>query len=99
MDNSTSPLWENIISNRWIYKIKRHANGSIEWFNVRLIARGYTQEYGLDYRETFSPIIKHMIIRTMLFVTVSKGWQIRQLDVRNAFLNRDLEDHVYIVQP
>ena len=64
-----------------------------------MVARGYTQECRLDYWETFSPVVKPMTIHTVLSVAVSNGWQLRQLDVSNVFLNGDLEENVYMVQP
>ena len=65
---------QNVIGNRWIYKIKKNADGSIERYKASLVAKGYSQEYGLDYRETFSSVVKPVTIHTVLSVAVSNDW-------------------------
>ncbi|KAG8476579.1 hypothetical protein CXB51_033494 [Gossypium anomalum] len=62
----------------------------------RLVAKGCSQMHGCDFRETFSPVVKHATIRTILSIVVTKGWPLRQIDVNNAFLNGDLTEEVYI---
>jgi len=77
----------NAIGSRWVYKIKRHADGQVTRYKARLVARGFTQQEGIDYLETFSPVIKPTTVRLVLTIVVSYGWTIHQLDVHNAFLN------------
>jgi histone deacetylase 1/2 len=89
----------NIIDCKWIYKIKRRADGTIDRYKARLVAKGFKQRYGLDYEDTFSPVVKAATIRLVLSIAVSQGWSLRQLDVQNAFLHGVLEENVFMRQP
>jgi hypothetical protein len=89
----------NVVGCKWIYKIKRKQDGSLDRYKARLVAKGFKQRYGIDYDDTFSPVVKITTIRIVLSITVSRGWNLRQLDVQNVFLHGYLEEEVYMQQP
>lgn len=93
------PNGKRAIDNRWVYKVKLDQNGEIERFKARLVIRGFTQEYGINYFETFSPVVKFTSIRAILAVAAAKGMAIKQFDVKTAFLNSELEEEIYMKQP
>lgn len=89
----------NILPNKWVFKIKQRSGGTVECYKARIIANGFHQQEGLDYTETFSPVVKHSTIQIVIALAVHHHWPICQLDVQNAFLHGFLSEEVYMRQP
>lgn len=90
---------QHLVGNKWVFKLKRAANGSIIRYKARLVAKGFSQMSGIDFHETYSPVIKLVTIQLVLTLVVTWNWLVRQLDVSNAFLNGPLHEVVYMPQP
>ena len=88
------PSGKKPIGSRWVFKVKYGANGKVERFKARLVAKGYAQKPGIDYEETFSPVVKHQSIRTLLAFVVQNDMLLHQMDVVTAFLNGTLEEDI-----
>ena len=93
------PKEKSTVTSKWLYKIKHAADGSIEKFKARFIARAFSQVEGVDYDETFAPVARFSSIRAVIFVVTEMGWKIHQMDVKTAFLNDFLQEEVYLEQP
>src|SRR3954463_9120770 len=93
------PPGVQLVSCKWIFKIKTKADGSVDRYKARLVARGFTQEYGIDYEETFAPVAKMTSIRTIIASAAALHWPLYQMDVKNAFLNGDLSEVIYMQPP
>jgi len=88
-----------VVTGKWIFKHKFWSNGSLERYKARWVLRGFTQRPGVDFDETFSPVVKPATVRTVLSLALSRRWPIHQLDVKNAFLHGTLSETVYCQQP
>ena len=93
------PIDANVVSCKWVYSLKYNPDGSIARYKARLVARGFSQAYGLDYHETFSPVARLSFIRVLFSIALDQSWPLHQLDVSNAFLYDDLDEQVFMEQP
>jgi hypothetical protein len=84
---------------KWIYKIKQNEDGSILKYKARLVAKGYTQKPGIDFNETYAPVVSATTIRTLLAIAAMNSYSINQMDVRTAFLHSDINEELYMEQP
>ena len=89
----------NVVTGKWIWTQKRRAGGTLERYKTRWVLRGFTQRPGVDYDETFSPVVKPATVRTVFSLALSRSWPVHQLDVKNAFLHGTLSETVYCSQP
>lgn len=92
------PTGKNLVSRKWVHIIKYKADGSLDQFKTRLVAKSYSQTISLDYLDTFSPVAKLNSFRLLISLATNPDWPLHQLDVTNAFLHGDLQEVVYMQQ-
>jgi hypothetical protein len=93
------PTGQRAIGTKWVFKIKRNADGSINKYKARLVAKGCKQKYGIDYTETFAPVVKYVTLRMVIALAKLLGWPVDQLDVVTAFLYGEMKELVFILIP
>ncbi|CAL1392261.1 unnamed protein product [Linum trigynum] len=104
IDNKT---WELVdlprghkpIGLKWVFKLKKDSNGVVTRHKARLVAKGYVQKYGVDFEEVFAPVARMESIKLMLALAAQRGWEVHHMDVKSAFLNGELKEEVYVLQP
>jgi hypothetical protein len=93
------PKSKDVVSSKWLFKIKHAVDGSIEKYKARFVARGFSQKEGIDYEETFSLVARYTSIRTIIALAAKMKWKLHQMDVKTTFLNGVIEEEVYIEKP
>ncbi|CAI7774911.1 unnamed protein product [Closterium sp. NIES-53] len=93
------PEGRKAIMSKWLFKIKSDADGKIERYKSRLVAKGYQQKEKVDYKDLFAPVVKPTMLRTLLAGATIKGWVVKQMDMTTAFLNGILEEEIFLAQP
>ena len=96
---TTLPHGHRAIGLKWVYKVKKDAQGAVLKHKARLVAKGYVQRHGIDYDEIFAPVAWLESIRLLLALAAGAGWPVHHMDVESAFLNGELEEEVYVQQP
>ena len=84
------PLGQSLVGRQWVYKIKTKADGSVQRYKAFLVAKGFTQEYGINYEETFAPVTPLTFVRGLIAMATVCYWSFYQMDVKNVFLNGEL---------
>ena len=87
-----------MIGVKWVYKIKRTADGEVDCYEVRFVTKDYRQKYDIDYEEVFAPIARLNMVRLLILLAAHYRWKIYHLDLKSAFLNGVLEEAVYVQQ-
>jgi hypothetical protein len=93
------PHGRKAIGSKWIFRIKRDEHGNVERYKARLVAQGFSQLYGIDYQETFSPVVRYASIRILIALATQYDYEIHQMDVTTAYLNGELEEEIFMKQP
>ncbi|CAI7885214.1 unnamed protein product [Closterium sp. NIES-53] len=93
------PEGRKAITSKWLFKIKSDADGKIDCYKFRLVAKGYQQKEKVDFKQLFAPTVKPTTLRTLLAGAAIKGWVVKQMDVTTAFLNGILEENIFMAQP
>lgn len=93
------PRGQKVIGVKWIFKLKKDAEGNVVKHKARLVAKGYVQEHGVDFNEIFAPVTRLETVRLLLALAAKEEWEVHHLDVKIAFLNGEINEDVYVTQP
>lgn len=93
------PTGAHVVSGKWVFRHKYNDDGTLERYKARWVVRGFTQRAGVDYGETYSPVVKSSTVRTVLTLAAARNWLVHQLDINNAFLHGVITEDIYAHQP
>ena len=93
------PIGTNIVSHRWVFRVKFDSEGEIEKFNARLVARGFSQQFGFDFTDTYSPVIRMSVVRFILIMAVLCGQNVFHSDVPQAYVRALIDTDIYMSIP
>ncbi|KAI0999866.1 hypothetical protein K3495_g8337 [Podosphaera aphanis] len=98
-DIVTRPKDRAVVGSRWVLKVKLKADGSVEWYKARLIAKGFSQIPGTDFEETYPPVARFDSLRLLLALVTHNNWNVHRMDVKSAFLYGKLDRDIYTEIP
>ena len=93
------PKGKKVVGCKWVFTVKQNPKGEVDRYKTRLVAKGYSRTYGIDYDKTFALVAKMGTVRALISCAVNFGWPLHQMDVKNAFLHGDLQEEVYMEIP
>ena len=93
------PPGQKAIGLKWVFKLKKDASGAVVKHKARLVMKGYVRQPGVDFDEVFAPVAQLESVRLLLAIAAHRGWEVHHMDVKSAFLNGDLTEEVYVIQP
>jgi hypothetical protein len=93
------PPGKKVVNSGWVFKVKRHADGSVERYRARLVAKGYSQRPGFDFTEVFAPTFRPASLRLIIALAAKEGYKMRSVDISSAFTYGELEEEIYMRQP
>ena len=90
---------KNVIGTKWVFRNKMNEQGEVVRNKAKLVCKGYSQQEGIDYEETYAPIARMGVVKIFLAYATNKNFKVYKMDVKSTFLNGELEEEVYIEQP
>jgi len=89
-----------LVKSKWVFKVKYESDGSVQRFRARLVAKGFTQAYGTDFWDTYSPVFSYTSLRTIFAIAADRDMQLDQFDLKNGFIQQAIDvDHLYMECP